>query len=306
MRIVVCVKPAGGEINPFDESALEYALQIDNAQIIVLSMGPPSAKDQLKRLTRLGISRAILLADPAFAGADTLATAYTLSLAIKKLSPDLIICGRQSTDGDTAQTGPSLAQMLRLPQVTNVLKIKSIDSEISCLSRTGEEEAMLPALITVERNLVLRFPSIRSKPRLVEEWDRNDINADINKCGLRGSPTRVLKTYECNIGKRECKLIKAEDLIEIIERERGKLKTAPEWPQSRHKLEEIWVIGDELKEIGYSVANCVRVLTKQEPGQIGKLAEELKPKAILWTGDLWGRNIAHRVAAMLQTGLCAD
>lgn len=116
MQAVVCVKPVRGELSPFDAAAVESALRLreerPDTAVTVVSMGRPDTAEPLRRLTRLGISRAILLSDSAFAGADTLATAYTLSLAMKKLQPDLILCGRQSIDGDTAQTGPALAALL--------------------------------------------------------------------------------------------------------------------------------------------------------------------------------------------------
>ena len=210
MKIVVCVKPVNEELNPFDECALEAALSLENSEITVISMGRPSTVNMLKRLTRLKIKRAILLTDQAFAGSDTLATIYVLSLAVKKIAPDLIICGRQSIDGDTAQVGPCLAQMLDLPQITNVLSLDSIDSEISCTSRSGEETANLPALITVERINTLRFPSIRSKTGEVEIWNADDLGADKNKCGLKGSPTKVIKTYVYNIGQRKCIYIQTD------------------------------------------------------------------------------------------------
>ena len=110
MKIVVCVKQTvAGELNPFDACAYEAALQIPNAEVILLSMGPEKSKDFLLNLTRLGAREAYLLCDRAFAGADTLATSYALSLAIQKLQPELVICGRQTIDGDTGQTGPSLS-----------------------------------------------------------------------------------------------------------------------------------------------------------------------------------------------------
>ena len=110
MKIVVCVKQtAAGELNPFDACAYEAALQIPGSEVILLSMGPEKSRDFLLRLTRLGAKKAYLLCDKAFAGADTLATSYALSLAVGKLQPDLVICGRQTIDGDTGQTGPSLA-----------------------------------------------------------------------------------------------------------------------------------------------------------------------------------------------------
>ena len=129
MRIVVCVRQGlDGEINPFDACAYEEALRVPNAEVILLSMGPESAKDFLLRLTRLGAKKAILLSDKAFAGADTIATAYTLSLSVKKLSPDLVFCGRQTLIGDTAQTGPMLSVYADMSLITNVMEIKTGDN----------------------------------------------------------------------------------------------------------------------------------------------------------------------------------
>ena len=113
MKIVVCVRQGlDGEINPFDASAYEEALRIAGAEVILLSMGPLRARNMLVSLTRLGAKEAVLLSDSAFAGADTLATAYTLERAIRLLSPDLVFCGRQTLVGDTAQTGAMLATKL--------------------------------------------------------------------------------------------------------------------------------------------------------------------------------------------------
>ena len=153
MKIVVCVKQTvAGELNPFDACAYEAALQIPNAEVILLSMGPEKSKDFLLNLTRLGAKEAYLLCDRAFAGADTLATAYTLSLAVKRLRPDLVICGRQTVDGDTAQTGPSLAVAAGLSLITNVMRIVKLDGQLTCMTRTmGEQTASYPALITLER-----------------------------------------------------------------------------------------------------------------------------------------------------------
>ena len=113
MKIVVCLRQGtDGEINPFDASAYETALRIAGADITLLSMGPLSVAPLLERLSRLGAKRAVLLSDKVFAGADTLATAYALSMAVKTLSPELVICGRQTLIGDTAQTGPMLSALL--------------------------------------------------------------------------------------------------------------------------------------------------------------------------------------------------
>ena len=105
MKIVVCVKVIKGEINPFDECALECALSIKDAQITVLSMGADSSKTALKRISRLAIDRIILLSDRRLAGSDTLATSYALSQIIKQINPELVLCGRQSIDGDTVPVG---------------------------------------------------------------------------------------------------------------------------------------------------------------------------------------------------------
>ena len=108
MKILVCVKVIKDELNPFDESALECALQLSD-DVTVISMGPKSCAETLKPLTRLG-AKVVLISDSAFAGSDTLATSYILSTTIKQMEYDLILCGRQSVDGDTAQVGPMLSQ----------------------------------------------------------------------------------------------------------------------------------------------------------------------------------------------------
>ena len=136
MKIVVCIRQsADGEINPFDASAYETALRIGGAEITLLSMGPEKTADFLENLTRLGAKEAVLLTDKAFAGADTLATSYTLSLGIKRLKPDLIICGRQSVDGDTGQVGPSLSVNTGYSLLTNIMSVVSCEKKITGINR---------------------------------------------------------------------------------------------------------------------------------------------------------------------------
>ena len=144
MKILVCVKVSSGEINPFDESALEWALRISD-DVTVLSMGPKSTETVLQPLTRLG-AKVTLVSDSLFAGSDTLATAYILSVAAKKLGYDLILCGKQSIDGDTAQVGPMLSEFLECNLITNALDIKATEKEAITITRDGEETAKLPAL----------------------------------------------------------------------------------------------------------------------------------------------------------------
>ena len=215
MKIAVCVKIVDGELNPFDECALEAALCVENGSVSVVSMCPPSAAEKLCSLTRLGVKKVFLLSDRAFAGSDTLATAYILSCQLKKMNPDLIFCGRQTIDGDTAQVGPCLATLMGIGLITNVMSIDKVSDEIRCTTRMGEESAKLPALVTVERINTLRFPSIRSKLGGIEVLDNSAVGADVKRCGLSGSPTKVIKTFENNSGTRKCKFIEPAEILSL-------------------------------------------------------------------------------------------
>ncbi len=231
MKIVVCVKqvPATTEvklnqatntivregissiINPFDTHALEEALRLqerlgDGSCITALSMGIPSVAEMLGEALALGVERAVLLSDRAFAGADTLATATALAAGIQALGEfDLVICGKQATDGDTAQVGPSLAEKLQVPHLTYVRRIEEIgDSFIRCsrLTDDGHElvELRLPAVITVVREINLpRLPSIagirRARSAQVTVWTAEDVGADRSQIGIQGSPTQVRRTF---------------------------------------------------------------------------------------------------------------
>ena len=308
MKIIVCAKIIGGELNPFDECALEEALRIPGAEVTMLSMCPPTAKEKLLTLTRLGAKKAILLCDPVFAGSDTLATAYILSEQIKRMEYDLILCGRQTTDGDTAQVGPCLATMLGIDLVTNVMKINGVKETIECTTRLGEESARLPALLTVERINNLRFPSIRSKMGEVEILNNQALGADPTRCGLHGSPTRVLKTFENTSGRRKCKWINLAELKTVLEslpKEKQKISVA----ESPVKLKSLWAIGREVAEKGKLLADEVILIsdtTNVDPYALAERARVEKPSVILWNADLLGRRNAPILSALLQTGLCAD
>lgn len=308
MKILVCIRQGlDGEINPFDACAYEAALQIKGAEVTIMSMGPQNAKDFLLRLTRLGAKKAILLSDKAFAGADTIATAYTLSLAVKKLSPDLIFCGRQTLVGDTAQTGPMLSVYAETSLITNVMSIDEIGESITCTTRDmGIQTAKLPALITVERINTLRLPSIMSKLGEVEAWSAEDIGADIEKCGLKGSPTRVLKTYENYSGKRKCKLITAEELDGVINEALKKNREKVSVAKSDIKLNRVFIVGDEPYSFAETVSDDITVLEKTDAETIAETIKAQKPNAVLWASDAWSKETAAKVAAMLDLGLCAD
>ncbi|MBE6728353.1 MAG: hypothetical protein E7562_06885 [Ruminococcaceae bacterium] len=310
MKIVVCIRQGrNGEINPFDACSYEAALSVPNAEITLLSMGPASVEEFLLGLTRLGAKRAILLCDKAFAGADTLATAYALSCAIKKLSPDYVFCGRQTLEGDTAQTGPMLSVKLGSSLITNVMAIKSCDDDkIVCETRTeGEAVSNVPALITVERINTLRLPRLRSKLGTVEVWDAACIDADISKCGLTGSPTRVIKTYENQSGHRKCEFLSPDKLRFAVEQ--GLLKnaerTAPKGV-AQNKLSKVYIVGEAPRGFAETVSDDITVLPLDTPENLAQIIKKEQPKAVLWGSDPLSKRLSAQVASMLNLGLCAD
>ena len=304
MKIIVCVKVVKGEINPFDESALECALKLSD-DVTVVSMGPKSCEDVLKPLTRLG-AKVVLLSDSLFAGSDTLATSYILSEAISEMEYDLLLCGRQSIDGDTAQVGPMLSQMLGCTLITNALEVSVENDCVSAKTRMGDESAKLPAVVTLERGYILRFPSIFSKVGEVEVLDNSVLGCDASRCGLSGSPTKVLQSFENERGKRKCKFITMDELLPLVEELKKQEDAKAGSTYNGQKLKTVWAIGEKVLEKAREIAEEVVVIEELSPDKIAKKAVEEKPEVILWNADLWGRKNAPVVAAMLQTGLCAD
>ena len=229
MRIAVCIKqvPSTNQVqlhpetntiirdgrqsvtNPFDTYAIEQAVQIKEkcgGEVVAVSMGIPATERLLRDATSRGVDSAVLLSDRAFAGADTLATAYTLSMGIRQAGPfDLILCGKMAVDGDTAQIGPELAEKLGIPHVTDVCQIMEITDEmVTCQKMTDNGtrtlQVTLPALITVVKDINMpRMPSIEgvfaAMGAPVTVVDQQTLGADENLCGLKGSPTQVVKTF---------------------------------------------------------------------------------------------------------------
>lgn len=195
-------------INPFDENALEEALRLREKQggkVTVITMGPPQAEEVLRKSLALGADEAILVSDRAFVGSDSLATSYTLAAAIKKIGRfDLILFGKQSIDGDTAQVGPEVAEHLNLPQITYVRKIEVADGKVKT-ERTLEGafeivEAKLPAVLTVTKEINKpRYTSMRgvlkAKKAKIPLWKAADLDLGEGRIGLDGSPTRVIKIF---------------------------------------------------------------------------------------------------------------
>ncbi|MBN2437684.1 MAG: electron transfer flavoprotein subunit beta/FixA family protein [Deltaproteobacteria bacterium] len=197
-------------INPEDKNAIEEALRIreshDPVEVTALSMGPPQAEAALREALAMGVDRAILVSDRAFAGADTLATSYILSVAIKKIRKyDLILCGRQATDGDTGQVGPQLAEILGLPQATFAEeigvqgKVVTVKSRFDSVMRTVEMK--MPALIAVSGRINRpRFKTMNGVLRAFRDkevilWTEKDLKPNPMRIGINGSPTWVRKTF---------------------------------------------------------------------------------------------------------------
>lgn len=196
-------------VNPEDKNAVEAALVLrekHGGKVICLSMGPPQAEKALREVLSMGVDEAILLSDRAFAGADTWATAYTLSCAVKKIKDyDLIICGRQAIDGDTAQTGPQLSECLKIPQITYVQDIRIEGKSVLAKSVFGNVKRMvsakMPVLLTVTKEMNRpRYPTIRGiasayREKRITVWTVKDIDVMPMRIGLPGSPTQVKRTF---------------------------------------------------------------------------------------------------------------
>ncbi len=196
-------------INPFDLYALEEGLRVKDARggtVRVITMGPPQAEEALREALGFGADAAVLLSDRAFAGADTWATALTLAKAIEKLGdPDLIFCGKQAIDGDTAQVGPMLAAILNIPFASWARKLTFAGDgkvEVERLLDHGYDavEVTLPALITVVKEInEPRVPSFKAKLRAKKEaipvWGLADLGLPADDVGLSGSFTQVVKVF---------------------------------------------------------------------------------------------------------------
>jgi len=229
MKIIVCVKqvPDAKDVrldpktntlsregvqaimNPYDRHALEEAVRLKEQHggtVTVLSMGPPQAEAMLREAVSCGADEAVLVSDRAFAGADTWATTYTLAMAIKKIDDfDLILCGKQAIDGDTAQVGPGLAERLDIPFVAYVRKIKHCTANAIQAERLMDDgydlvEVSLPALFTVVKEInEPRIPSLKGKMKAkkidITKLTAVDIEADPDQLGLKGSTTQVVKVF---------------------------------------------------------------------------------------------------------------
>jgi len=229
MKIIVCVKQVpdtkdvrldpetntlaregvAAIMNPYDRHALEEAVRLKEAlggEVTVLSMGPPQAQEVLREAVSLGADGGVLVSDRKFAGADTWATSYTLAKAVARLGgADLVLCGKQAIDGDTAQVGPGLACRLSWPFVTCVQKIREAAPDHLVVERMMDDgydvvRVPLPALLTVVKDInEPRVPSLKGKMRAKKATfpilSAEDIGAEEGRIGLAGSPTQVVRVF---------------------------------------------------------------------------------------------------------------
>ncbi len=254
MHVVVCIKSVpettevqfdpitgtmlregvGAIINPFDMYAIEEGLRLTathGGTVTVLSMGPPQAERELREALAMGCHQAILLSGRGFAGSDTWATAYALSLAIDALAPvDLVLCGKQAIDGDTGQVGPGIANQLGLPQLTYVWRIRELDPDaqqiiVERLLEEGTEvvSARLPAVATVLKGInTPRYPTRRGLRRArateIPVWTPEDLpGADLGLMGLDGSPTQVVRVFTPPRRSDRARLFEGDSPQEAVE-----------------------------------------------------------------------------------------
>jgi electron transfer flavoprotein beta subunit len=206
-----CLKREGVKsiVNPFDEYAIEESVRIKEkigGKVIVVTMGPPQAESALREAVSKGADEAVLVSDIAFGGADTLATSYVLSSAIKFIGDyDIILCGEQASDGDTAQVGPEIAEALNIPHIAYVKKIELVDDKSIKVERMMEDgwdliESPVPVLLTVVKEInTPRIASLKgkmsAKKAIIKILNAVDVSADTKKTGLNGSPTQVMRVF---------------------------------------------------------------------------------------------------------------
>jgi electron transfer flavoprotein beta subunit len=225
-------------INPFDLHALEAGIQIREqlgGKVTVLTMGPPQAEGSLREAISIGADEAVLLSDKVFAGSDTWATSYTLAQAIKKIGADIVFCGKQAIDGDTAQVGPETAEFLNIPHISYIRRIEEVKDNYIRVERLMDEgydvvESSLPVLLTVVKELNQpRMPSLKGKMAAKKAGIRKigmvDIEADENSLGLKGSPTQVRNIFAPDV-KAERRMIEGapEEQVDNLIKELKEIK----------------------------------------------------------------------------------
>ena len=320
------------EVNPYDVLALSLAVRLKGersaeTEIVALSMGPPQASEALAQALAMGADRAVLLSDRAFAGADTLATSRALALALERERADLIICGRNSTDAETGQVGPEVAEMLSVPQITAVSKLE-LDADggdvvirATRLTDEGYEETACPtpALVTVtdgvaEEIYPRRDQLAAAREMPIETLSASDLSGDLSQFGLEGSPTWVDEIFTLESSRlgtviRDAPADEAvARLMDFLE-ERGALDesadsggaSVPRGPRmERGPMGAIWalaeVMGGEIRPVTLELLGRARELA----AQIGTTAEAVligdADEAHIRTLTAYGADTVHVVS----------
>lgn len=301
-HVLVLLKYYKGELNPFDCSALECAL-CSGAKVSVLAMAPLSAKENLENLTRLNLD-AYLVSDTVYAGSDTLATSLVLSESINRINPDIVFCGRQSIDGDTAQVPPMLATRLNYNFVGKIIKI----TKDNYVTRSGESGKFADKTIyTFERISALRFPSIFSKKKNITIWDNNVLKLSVDKVGVKGSPTQVIKTYESNVGRRFCKFISIDELPNLISDCLKVNKTSNFINFTNEKIDKLYYLGN-IKNVANSISNnAIKInYTNKSIDEIAKYLIDNNATTVLFSDNDDLKILSAKLSVLTNSGLCAD
>jgi electron transfer flavoprotein alpha subunit len=278
------------EVSSFDVRALLKAIELRNShggEVVAMTMGPPQARVALEHCLALGADRALLLTDRAFAGADTLATARALALALKREGYDLVLCGRHSTDAETGQVGPEVAEILDLPQITGVRKLTVTGPTLTAERETdsGFETVTctLPALLSATEDLAPeKFPNKadkeKAKEKPIQEITASDLSSDLSQFGAAGSPTWVESVQVVEV-TREKKILdgdlstQVQTLVQAL-LDRGLFGTWKEEsfaqpdgvkPEKSTGGKAVWVVAETL-------GSALRPVTLELLGKAGELS----------------------------------
>lgn len=307
-KAAVLFKFYGGEISPFDESALECAL-LAGLETTVFALAPESALEKLRYYTRLGV-HAVLVSDPAFAGSDTLVTARVLARALREDEFDLVLCGRQSLNGDTAQVPAEVAALLGydfIPYVTGF-------SVTNPVTRLGARTVRGKTVMSLERIKVLRPASLFSHAEEVRVLSCARLGFSPEEVGSAGSPTRVIKTYERKKPRKRCVFIPPEQLLRVLREslERQETPTAKSVTDAQ-KCQLAHYVGQSVRLQAENIAaQVVEIDTgtdlsvEEKAARVIAYCRENPVSVLLMPATPEYRAVAPLAAAGLGIGLCAD
>lgn len=303
--IVVLLKFYQKGLNPFDGAALECAI-LSGARVIALSMAPLSCYDSLKNITRLG-AEGVLVSDESFRGSDTVATSLVLAESIKQINPDYVFCGRQSQDGCTAQVPPMIAERLKFSYINGVTEISG-----NKVDTRSEKDVCLKekSVVVFEKIKTLRFPSMFSKVREIKIIGNDILNIPAKSCGISGSPTSVLCTYENSKNRRFCEFLSLDNIEAALKERLSERDDAADESgglENGEKLDKVYYVGD-IENIARKIAKKTeRINVSFKTAE--EIAAEIKVKkagTVLWCDEGNLKTVGARVAVILGAGMCAD